>query len=77
MSAASEIRELSTGEILEALDDAKQELFNLRFQQEVGQLEDPTRIKIVKRSIARLKTVLHERQLAAQVVQEEGSTNAE
>ena len=77
MSAASEIRELSSGEILEALEDAKQELFNLRFQKEVGQLEDPTRIKVVKRKIARLKTVLHERALAAQVVQEEeDSTDA-
>lgn len=71
MSAASEIRELSTGEILKTLDDAKQELFNLRFQQEVGQLEDPTRIKVVKRNIARYKTILRERELAAQVVQEE------
>jgi large subunit ribosomal protein L29 len=77
MSAATEIRELSTGEILEALDNAKQELFNLRFQQEVGQLEDPTRIKVVKRNIARLKTILHERELAAQVIQEEeDSTDA-
>ena len=71
MLPASEIRELSTGEILKALDDAKRELFNLRFEQEVGQLEDPTRIKVVKRNIARCKTILRERELAAQLVQEE------
>ena len=77
MSIASEIRELSTGEILDTLEDAKKELFNLRFQQEVGQLEDPTRIKIVKRNIARYLTILHERELAAQVIQEEeDNTNA-
>lgn len=72
MSRASEIRQMTTGEILGAIDNAKVELFNLRFQMEIGQLEDPTRINVVKHNIARYKTILRERQLAEQLVIEEG-----
>ncbi len=72
MSQASDIRQMTTGEILDAIDEAKSEMFNLRFQKEIGQLEDPTRINIVKRQIARYKTILRERQLAEQLVQTEG-----
>ena len=56
----SEIRELSTEEKLRKVEDLKEELFNLRFQHEVGQLENPVKMKQVKQDIARLKTILRE-----------------
>ena len=60
---AVEIRDLSLTEINQKVSDLKAELFNLRFQLAVNQLENPQRIKVVKRDIARLKTVLREREL--------------
>ncbi|MDS1030426.1 50S ribosomal protein L29 [Bacillota bacterium LX-D] len=60
---ASEIRDLTTAEILRKVDDLKQELFNLRFQLATGQLDNPTRIKEVRRNIAKAKTVLKEREI--------------
>jgi large subunit ribosomal protein L29 len=75
MARAAELRQMTDGELLQAFDDAKEELFNLRFQWEIGQLEDYTRIRQVKKQIARLKTIQRERELAADLVQEE--TNAE
>lgn len=57
---ASEIRELSPDEKERKLVDLKQELFNLRFQHGIGQLENPAKMKQVKRDIARLNTVLRE-----------------
>lgn len=71
--SAVEIRRMTDGEILKAIDDAKEEMFNLRFQWESGQLEDVTRIRQLKRHIARLKTIQHERDLAAKVVREESN----
>ena len=68
---AAEIRRLTDDEVVQAIDDAKQEMFNLRFQWEAGQLEDYTRIRQLKKDIARLKTIQRERQLAAQVIQQE------
>jgi large subunit ribosomal protein L29 len=56
----SEFRGLSMEEKLRKVDDLKQELFNLRFQHEVGQLEDPQKMKQVKRDIARVKTIIKE-----------------
>jgi large subunit ribosomal protein L29 len=55
---ASEIRALSDGEMLRKVDDLKQELFNLRFQHETGQLENPQKMKQTKRDIARVKTII-------------------
>lgn len=55
---ASELRKLSAAELNEKLSELKQELFNLRFQHAVNQLENPMRMKAVKRDIARVKTVL-------------------
>lgn len=60
---AKEIRDLTTAEILRKVDDLKQELFNLRFQLATGQLDNPMRIREVRRSIARAKTTLREREL--------------
>ena len=55
-----EIRELTTAEMLDKEKQLKEELFNLRFQLATGQLENTARIKEVRQSIARIKTVLRE-----------------
>ncbi len=72
-AALADIRALSDDELVDRIDGAKEELFNLRFQLASGQLDDYTRVRIVRREVARLKTVLRERQLAAQLLQEEGN----
>ena len=61
---SKEIRELSTEEQQTKLKDLKEELFNLRFQLAINQLENPTRIKAVKKDIARISTILREDELA-------------
>ncbi len=61
---ASEIRNLSVQELNEKLSDLKSELFNLRFQHAVNQLENPQRLGAVKKDIARVKTVIREKELA-------------
>jgi large subunit ribosomal protein L29 len=61
----SEIRGLSTSEIEGKVDDAREEQFRLRFQFRTGQLTDYSRIVVSRRSVARLLTVLRERELAA------------
>ncbi len=58
-----EIRELSNEEINTKLKEAKEELFNLRFQQATGNLEKPSRIRDLRHTVARLKTVLQERKM--------------
>ncbi|MCH4285907.1 MULTISPECIES: 50S ribosomal protein L29 [Bacillota] len=63
---AKEIREKSNTEILQEIEALKDELFNLRFQQATGQLSDTARLKTVKKDIARMKTVLTERELSNQ-----------
>jgi len=65
MSTASEIRELPDQELAESLAENKEELFNLRFQNVTGQLDNPQRLKQVKREIARILTVMRERELAS------------
>ena len=60
---AAEIRELSVAELNEKLSDLKAELFNLRFQHAINQLDNPTRMKAVKKDIARVKTVIRELEL--------------
>ena len=62
---AKEIRDLSAEELNQKLASLKEELFNLRFQHATGQLENPTRIKDVKKSIARIKTIQREATLKA------------
>lgn len=61
----SEMRDLSPQELESKLDDTRDELFRLRFQLQTGQLTDVSRIKATRRAIAKLETVLRERQLAA------------
>ena len=57
---ASEIKDLSIEEKLRKVDDLKEELFNLRFKHEIGQLENPQKMKQAKRDIARVKTIIRE-----------------
>ena len=61
---ATEIRNLNEAEVARKLDEAHQELFNLRFQYSTGQLKNTARLSQVKREIARLRTILRERELA-------------
>jgi large subunit ribosomal protein L29 len=63
---SEEIRALSSEEMQQKLTELKHELFNLRFQHEVGQLENPSKMKQVKRDIARIKTVLNEKARSAE-----------
>ena len=62
---ANELRELSDAELIEQHDELKEELFNLRFQMATGQLDNPRRLRQVRRDIARVLTVQRERELAA------------
>ncbi len=59
----NEIRDLSGQEIADKIQDLKEELFNLRFQNAMNQLDNPMRIAAVKKDIAKLKTVLKEQEL--------------
>ena len=59
---AEELRSLSTEELETRCEELKKELFNLRFQRAIGQLENPMRIRQVRRDIARIKTILRERE---------------
>ena len=59
---AAEIRDLSVEQIQAKLNDAREELMKLRFQQATGELQDTSRLRSVRRDVARLATVLTERQ---------------
>lgn len=65
----NEIKKNSSEDLEARLKDLKKELFNLRFQLSTGQLENPTRIKEVKKSIAQIKTVLREQEIGLFVQQ--------
>ncbi len=65
---ARELRDMTDDELQVKLEERRQELFNLRFQSATGALENPARLKLAKREIARILTVRSERELA-----EEGS----
>jgi len=67
---AIEIRNLKSGEIETKLGDAREELMKLRFQQVTGQLTDTSRVRVLRREIARMQTILRE-QLAPEVVEGE------
>ena len=60
-----EIQALSDGELAAKLEEGRAELFNLRFQQATSQLENPARVKLVKRDIARVQTEIRAREIAA------------
>jgi large subunit ribosomal protein L29 len=62
---SAEVRELADAELQTRLGEAKQELFNLRFQNVTGQLDNSARITFVRRQVARIETILREREIAA------------
>lgn len=66
---ANEMRQLSDGDLNKLINDAKAELFNMRFQNAVGKLTNTARVSLLKKDIARAKTLLHERRLMAEANQ--------
>ena len=64
-SKAAELRELNDTELEHRLGEAKEELFNLRFQNATGQLDNIARIPQVRREVARIETLLREREITA------------
>ena len=68
---AAELRELSGEELVERLREAKAELFNLRFQAATGQLENHGRLKAVRKDIARIYTIMRERELGLSTAPDE------
>ena len=71
--AAPELRKLEDDELLSELRGAKEELFNLRFQAATGQLENNTRLRAVRRDIARIYTIMRERELGITSVETGGA----
>ena len=63
---AKEIKDMDSKKIVQNIKDLKEELFNLRFQTAANKLENPMRFKIVKKDIARLKTILREREIKSE-----------
>ncbi len=72
MMLVQEIRNTGTADIRKKLEDAREEYFNLRFRRASGQLEDYAQIRVVRRDIARLLTILREREIAEWIGAEEG-----
>ena len=71
---ANELREMSAAELTKKLAELKEELFNLRFQHAINQLENPGRIETVKKDIARVKTVMRSNELKDAAIREGGKT---
>ena len=70
MPGSAELREMDEQELLDTLAAAQQELFNLRFQHVTGQLDNYSRLRAVRKDIARLHTILREREIAEAEQQE-------
>jgi large subunit ribosomal protein L29 len=70
LTAPAELREMDDNELLTNLAEAKQELFNLRFQNATGQLDNYARLGQVKKEVARINTILREREIEAAEAQE-------
>lgn len=60
MKKVKELTDMTTVELQQQLEDAKKELFTLHLQQVSGQLENPLRIRAVRRSVARIKTIMNQ-----------------
>ncbi len=73
---ATELRELGDEELVLKLRESKEELFNLRFQMATGQLENNRRLRIVRRDIARIYTIMRERELGLTVSSDEAEEGA-
>jgi large subunit ribosomal protein L29 len=72
-TTTAELRELHDDELETRLREAKEELFNLRFQMATGQLDNNRRLRTVRHDIARIYTILHERELGLSVAPEQAS----
>ena len=72
-----EIRAMSSDQILDTVEDLKVEMYTYRIQRETGELKDTTLFRKTRRDIARLKTALRERELAAELVAQGGSGDAQ
>ncbi|MGW5053286.1 50S ribosomal protein L29 [Actinokineospora sp. NPDC004072] len=70
-TTATDLRELTDDELVLRLREAKEELFNLRFQMATGQLDNNRRLRLVKQDIARIYTVMRERELGLSVSPDE------
>jgi large subunit ribosomal protein L29 len=75
-STAAELRELSDEELVLRVREAKEELFNLRFQMATGQLENNRRLRTVRHDIARIYTVMRERELGLSAAPDESDEGA-
>jgi len=76
MTRATELRNLGDTELVRRLAEAKEELFNLRFQMATGQLDNNRRLRVVRHDIARIYTIMRERELglsAAPIDNDEGA----
>lgn len=67
---ADEIREMNLEEMQRKVNDLKEELFNLRFQHEIGQLENPNKMKQTQKDIAKVKTIIREVELTNKTAEE-------
>jgi large subunit ribosomal protein L29 len=74
VTTAGELRNIDTDDLVTRLREAKEELFNLRFQAATGQLESHGRLRAVKKDIARIYTVMRERELGITDEPESGAT---
>jgi large subunit ribosomal protein L29 len=77
MARSKALIDLGDTDLLERLTDSKEELFNLRFQNATGQLDDPSRLTVVKRDIARVLTELRTREIADAEAVEAGGSDVE
>ena len=77
MAKLTELRDLGDAELLERLESNKEELFNLRFQLATGQLDNPMRIKTVRHEVARILTILRERETEAELETFEAAMSGE
>ncbi|HEY2762454.1 MAG TPA: 50S ribosomal protein L29 [Pseudonocardiaceae bacterium] len=75
-TTASELRELGDDELVQRLREAKEELFNLRFQMATGQMDNNRRLRAVRHGIARIYTVMRERELGLSVSPDAVSTDS-
>lgn len=64
MKNIKQLKDMTTAELQEQLDDAKKEMFNLRVQQVSGQLENPLQIRALRRTVARIKTIMNQAETA-------------
>ena len=76
-SKAAELRELPDDELVVRMEAAKEELFNLRFQLATGQLDNPARMREVRHDVARIATVLREREIEQELEAFEGEEEIE